>query len=266
MFSRFLSGLAILLAFAGSLSAREIRVCADPDNLPFSNREGEGFENRITRLVAEEIGAAVTYVWWSERRATAIDLLAAGKCDLVPGTLAGIEAVDTTPPYYRSAYVLVTRLADRLNPATLADPAIRRLMIGAQSIGDDALTPAAAVLIRHGLGSSIRPYSIQGHYSDPNSSAAMVEAVLHGELDAAVLWGPFAGYFAKGRPLAISAIPTVGDDPDLGFDIAMATRRGDGDLLAEVEAALARRAGEVARILADYGVPRAVGGAGPGAK
>ncbi|MGF6227558.1 mxaJ protein [Inquilinus ginsengisoli] len=258
VFPRLLLAAALALA-AGDAGARELRVCADPNNLPFSNEKGEGFENRITALVAQDLGATVTYTWWAQRRGFIRETLKAGLCDLVPGTMLGLEMLRSTRPYYRSGYVFVTR-ADGPRVRSFDDPALRDLRIGVQLVGDDGVNaPPAEALARRGLAGHVVGYTLYGDYAQPNPAGRIVAAVAKGEVDVAVVWGPFAGYFAPRQPVALTVTPvqpqTEGLVP-MVFDIAMGARREDKPLAEEVNAALSHRRGEIDAILAQYGVPR----------
>lgn len=257
MSSRFLEAAAALLMMTGLAQAGELRVCADPDNLPFSNAKGEGFENRIVDAVARELSAKVTYVWDSERRTTAIEILNKGRCDLVPGAIAGTPTVATTSPYMRSAYAFVLKGERQGLALGFEDPRLRHMRIGVQSVGDDALTPPVEALLRRGLGASIRPFTLHGNASDPNSAGAMVAAVASGAIDAVVLWGPFAGWFANQHrpPLTVELAKTRSADPQMSFAISMAMRKQDVALRDAVDRALAARRAEITEILAAYHVP-----------
>ena len=170
-------------------NARELRVYADPNNLPFSNAAREGFENKIVDLIAQDLGATVAYTWWAQRRGFVRNTLKAGLCDLVPGTPSNIEMMGTTRPYYRSVYVFVTR-ADAPAVTSLDDPALRQGKVGVHLIGDDGFnTPPAHALSRRGIVETVRGYSIYGDYAKPNPPARIVEAVASGEIDVAVVWG-----------------------------------------------------------------------------
>jgi mxaJ protein len=237
-----------------------LRVCADPNNLPFSNERGEGFENRLADLVARELGARVEYTWWAQRRGFFRQTLNAGRCDVVMGVPSSIEMAATTRPYYRSSYVFVSR-ADR-GPVVRSfdDPALRRLRVGVAVIGDDyANSPPAHALAQRGIVDNVVGYSVYGDYARPNPPAHIVEAVAAGEVDVAVVWGPLAGYFAprQGVPLRLVPVTPEIDLPFLPFvfDIAVGVRRGDDALRAEIDRVLARRRTEVRRILDAYGVP-----------
>jgi mxaJ protein len=252
--------LAGSLLAAGGAQARELRVCADLNNLPFSNEAGEGFENKIVSLVAEELGAEVRYTWWAQRRGFLRNTLKAEACDLVPGLPSNLEGVRTTAPYYRSSYVFVTR-ADAPEVASFNDPVLRQAKIGVHLIGDDGSnTPPAHALSRRGIVENVRGYMIYGDYNDPNPPARILEALASGEIDVAIVWGPLGGYFAgrESVPLKITPVRPIFDGPQLPmvFDISMAVRKEDEALRQEVDKALARRWTEVDAILAAYAVPR----------
>jgi mxaJ protein len=264
MYSLFHSavGLAALVV-AGAMPAwaqeetETLRVCADPNNLPFSNAREEGFENRIMQLVAAELGADIRYTWWAQRRGFIRNGLNAGVCDVVAGVPADYELTLTTRPYYRSSYVMVSR--PDLHLASLDDPALRELRIGVQMIGDDfANTPPAHALSRRGIIGNVVGFMVYGDYAEANPSAAIVHAVAGGDLDLALVWGPFAGYFAAREHPALAVTPLAAERADLpfAFDIAMGLRKEDlarRDLLDRV---LERRGPDIDRILAEYHVPR----------
>ncbi|MDQ4088604.1 MAG: substrate-binding domain-containing protein [Pseudomonadota bacterium] len=237
-----------------------LRVCADPNNLPFSNRAAQGFENRLAELVARELGATVDYVWWAQRRGNVRETLNAGLCDLIPGVGAGLEMLATTRPYYNSTYVAVTRADRNLDLASFDDPRLRDLRIGVQMIGDDfSNTPPAHALARRGIVSNVRGYMVYGDYARPAPQANIVAAVASGELDVAYVWGPIAGYFARRQGVPLRLAPVPAEDRASGFPmafaVAMGVRRADRELKGQVEEALDRRRGDVRRILAAYGVP-----------
>lgn len=240
--------------------ARELRVCADPNNLPFSSEAGEGFENRIVEVIARELDATVKYTWWAQRRGFVRNTLKAGVCDLVPGVPSNMETLRTTAPYYRSTYVFVTR-RDGPTIASFDDPALRDLRIGVQLVGDDgANTPPAHALSRRGLVGNVRGYSLYGDYAEPAPPSRIVKAVADGSIDVAVAWGPMAGFFASRQDVALKVVPVSPpvDGPRLPmmFDISMGVRKEDERLGQEIDAALAHRKPEIDAILAAYGVPR----------
>ncbi|MBZ9765408.1 substrate-binding domain-containing protein [Mesorhizobium sp. CA6] len=249
-----------LLLLPATAGARELRVCADPNNLPFSNAAGQGFENRIAEIIAADLGAKLTYTWWAQRRGFVRNTLKAGLCDLVPGTPANLEMLRTTTPYYRSSYVFVTR-QDGPDVASFNDPRLRYMRIGVQLIGDDgANSPPVQALGRRGIVGHLVGYPVYGDYSAPNPPARIVEAVASGEIDLAVVWGPLAGYFAQKQkvPLRITPVAPRIDGPQLPmiYDISMGVRREDDALRGDVNNALARHKAEIDALLAQYGVPR----------
>jgi mxaJ protein len=245
---------------AGAAEARTLRVCADPNNLPFSNERLEGFENKIVAVVAEELGANVEYTWWAQRRGFLRHTLNASLCDVVPGMLTGMERLRTTRPYYRSSYVFVTR-ADEPSPASFNDPVLREKTIGVQLVGDDGSnTPPAHALSRRGLVDNVRGFLLYADYSQPNPPARIIEALARGDIDVAIAWGPMAGYFAARAPMPLRVTPVMPeiDGPRLPmvWDISMAVRWEDDALRYEIGAALDRRRADVDAILAQYSVPR----------
>jgi mxaJ protein len=237
-----------------------LRVCADPNNLPFSDQRERGFENRIARLIANRLGMQVEYTWRPQRRGFIRNTLNAKTCDLIAGLPTASELAWTTAPYYRSTYVFVTRKASRLRLTGLDDPRLRTLRIGVHVIGDDyANTPPAHALARRGIIRNVSGYTIYGDYSTPNPPARLVDAVANGEIDVAIAWGPLAGYFgARGAsPLELAPVTPQVDLPfnQFVYDIGMAVRRGDTTLHHAVEQVLYERRSDIEGILASYGVP-----------
>ena len=249
-------------ARADAAPRRVLRVCADPNNLPFSNRAGQGFENRIAELVARDLGARVAYTWWPQRRGFFRNTLKAGTCDVAIGVPSTLGMVAATRPYYRSTYVFLSRQDRGIDVRSLDDTVLRHLKVGVQIVGDDGVnTPPVHALVRRGVH-GLRGYSLYGDYSKPNPPAAIVDAVVNREVDVAVVWGPLAGYFAKRAkaPLRIVPVQPQIDPPFLPFvyDISMGVRRGD-TLGTKLDDVIVRRRAEIDRILDDYGVPRAEG-------
>jgi quinoprotein dehydrogenase-associated probable ABC transporter substrate-binding protein len=280
MSSRFLERLlaVVLLAAAFALlfgappaGAAEppLRVCADPDNLPFSSRDGSGFENRIARLVADGLQRELRTFWWPQRRGFVRKTLGAGECDVILGMPRGAERIAATRPYYRSTYVLLTRQADPQALRGLDDPRLPSQRIGVPLVGDDvAATPVGHALARLGVVDHVVGYPVDG---DGPAAERMVRALAAGELDAALAWGPAAGYFASRSavPLRLQALaPTPGLALPFVFDIVMGVRQDEAGrhLRDELDRVLQRRRAEVDAILAEHGVPllgRADAGDGP---
>jgi mxaJ protein len=238
-----------------------LRVCADPNNLPFSNEKGEGFENELARLVGQELDQPVQYTWCAQRRGFFRSTLKDSLCDVVMGVPSSLEMVRRTKPYYRSSYVFVTRRDRHLGLRSLDDTVLRRLKIGVPMVGDDyASTPPAAAMIKRGLANRLVSFSVYGDYGKPNPPAKLIEAVRTRDIDVAIAWGPLAGYFARDgdSSLVITPVTPQIDLPFLPmtFDIGMGVRQGDSAFAARLDTIIDRRRGTIDSLLARYGVPR----------
>jgi mxaJ protein len=261
---RLIGATALLAAACGGAAQPPLRVCADPNNLPFSNRARDGFENRIAELLAADRHATLEYTWWAQRRGFVRNTLAAGTCDVVIGVPKDSASMATTRPYYRSSYVFVSRRDRDLNLASFDDPRLPTLRIGVQMIGDDfANTPPAHALARRGMTRNVVGYMVYGDYGRPSPLSEIVSAVDRGEVDTAVVWGPAAGFFARhsdGR-LVLSAVSPQRDSPSMpfAFEISMGVRRGEAALRTELDDFLMRRHVQIDAILDEYGIPRVEG-------
>ena len=239
---------------------RALRVCADPNNMPFSDSAGRGFENRIARLVAHDLHEPLAYTWWAQRRGFVRNTLGAERCDVVIGIIAGDEQLATTKPYYRSTYVFVTRRSSRLHFASMDDPRLHRVRIGIHVIGDDynSLPPGVALAGR-GIVRNVVGYSIYGNYAEASPPSALIAAVAQGTVDVAIAWGPLAGYYAAHArvPLDVSPVSPAmaGHGIPFSYAIAMGVRKGDTALLGVLQRELDRRHAAIRRILRDYHVP-----------
>ncbi len=261
---RLLLALAVLLlgalpALAGAPA--ELRVCADPNNLPFSDERGEGFENRIAEVLARQVGATVRYTWWAQRRGFLRNTLAARACDVVLGLPQGSERVALTRPYYRSTYVFAWRRTDGPVVRSLDDPALRAARVGVPLVGADAATtPPAHALARRGIVANVRGYTVYGDYAQPTPAAGLLTALAHREIDVALAWGPLAGWLAPRLAVAVDLAPVTPAVDASGvpftFAIAAAVRPDDLPLRDRLDAALVARRVEIDAILDAYGVPR----------
>jgi mxaJ protein len=257
---RVILSAAPLAIGAANADAAVLRVCADPNNLPFSDRAGHGFENKIVTLIAHDLGATVEYTWWAQRRGYIRHTLKADICDIWPGVASGAEMMTSTRPYYRSSYAFVTRADRGPRVTSFDDPQLRKLAIGVQMVGSDATnTPPAHALARRGVVQNVHGYMLYGDYRHPHPPSAIVDAVENGNVDVAVVWGPTAGYFAAREhfPLTVEPVQSGQDDAELpmAFDISMGVRRGDYALLQRLNDSLERNHAAIAAILAAYRVP-----------
>ena len=246
--------LAALCLIAWRAEAGTLRVCADPNNLPFSNDRGEGFENKIVGLIAADLGDKVEYTWWAQRRGFVRNTLKANLCDLWPGVASGMEMLGTTRPYYRSTFVFVTRPSAAPPINSFDDPRLRKLRIGVQMIGNDAMNPPPAhALARRGIIGNVRGFMLYGDYAQPSPAASIVQAVGRGDIDVAIVWGPLAGYFAAREKPALTVTPVpVSDGPQwsMVYDIAMGIRRGEPDTKSRFDTELVKLQPRIAAILA----------------
>ncbi|MCU1381423.1 MAG: putative methanol oxidation protein [Acidobacteria bacterium] len=251
---------ACLLVATLSAGAPPLRVCSDPNNMPFSNVKRQGFENKIAELVARDLGRPLAYFWSPQRRGFVRNTLAAGQCDVMMGVPVQYDRVQSTRAYYRSSYAFVARRDRHLRVASFDDVRLKTLKIGIQITGDDYNNPPAAQALaaRH-LGNNVRGYTVYGDYSKPDPQRDVVDAVADGRVDIAVVWGPFAGYYGRREPAPMDVVPVSAerDGPGVAFafDIAMGVRRGDRTLRDALDAVIVRRHAEIRRILTSYGVP-----------
>jgi mxaJ protein len=248
--------LALTVFVSAPVAARELRVCADPDNLPYSNREEQGFENRVASLVAHDLGADVRYYWLPQWRGYARKTLQQHRCDLIPGIAQADESVLATNAYYRGTYAFVYSPTRFPGLASLDDPRLRSAHIGVQVVGIDATpTPAARALAQRGIVVNVVGYPIMG---ETPSAARIVDAIADGALDIGIVWSPQPGYFVARRNLALDVVPIRRDatDPEFDFAIAMGVRRDDVALQRAVNASLARLAPQIDSVLREYAVRR----------
>ena len=256
----------ISAALAGPASAvaagqDPLRVCADPNNLPFSNKAGEGFENKLAEIVADELGKdGVAYTWWPQRRGFIRNTLRARKCDVVMGVPA-LDMIATTRPYYRSTFVFVSRASDELHFSSIEAPELRHLRIGVHLIGDDgANTPPAHALGEQGIVDNVVGYTVYGDYREESPPSRLVLAVAQGEVDVAAAWGPRAGYYAMRSPVALKVTPITDTIAYLPlvfqYSISMGVRKEDEALKERLNEAIVERRDEIQALLDRYGVPR----------
>jgi len=256
----FILTAALALGSCSLVPQRTLTACADPNNLPFSNRAGEGFENKLAELIAADLHAKLEYVWWAQRRGYVRNTLNERQCDFWPGIASNVEMVATTRPYYRSTFEFVTRADAPLQGLTLDDPRLKKLKVGVQMVGNDASnTPPAHALASRGVIGNVRGYMLYGDYRRPNPPSAIIEAVERGEIDVALVWGPLAGYFAGKSPVPLRLEPVTPWFSDqqwpMQFDVSVGVQKDNQKLLKEIDRLLVRRKGDIDKLLASYKVP-----------
>ncbi len=242
-------------------AAPAFRVCADPNNLPYSNDRNEGFENKLAAQLAKDFGEELSYTWAPQRSKFFRTTLEAGVCDVVMGVPVGLDEAATTRPYYRSTYVFVSRADHNLHIHSLDDPELRKLRIGVHVLGeaDDSLPPVHA-LISRGIVRNLVGYSIFGNLSETNPAADLIQAVTRQDVDIAVAWGPLAGYFARHSQVTLNLAPIDGDPANpklpLSFDIAIGVRPDEQELKQRLDTELKKRETEIRNLLRSYGIPQ----------
>ena len=247
-----------LLCSVGLLSAQTLRICADPNNLPYSNNREQGFENQIAQMIAHDLGRRIQYVWFPPSPRQSEKLQKSGQCELMIEVPARYALLHTTQPYFRSSYVFVTRKKDHLDIRSLDDPRLKTAKIGLPGVGDGSSTPAAQELANRGIVRNVAIYTVFGNLGDENPPARLIDAVARRKVDVAIAWGPLAGYFAKysETPLVVTPIsPGKATSLPLAFDMSMGVGWGHDALYHAVQTELVRRHDDIQRILRNYGVP-----------
>jgi quinoprotein dehydrogenase-associated probable ABC transporter substrate-binding protein len=252
--------LGLLLCCAGPAVAQTgelvdrgvLKVCADPNNLPFSNERNEGFENRIAELIGAELDRKVDYTWFPQVIGFVRNTLRAHLCDLVMGTVAGDEIMQTTNPYYFTTYVILSRSDKGLAFEDLGDPNLKTLRFGTV-----AGTPPADLLARHDLMSHTKPYALTVDTRFQSPTREMVQDIVDGTIDAGLLWGPIAGYYRKHDALPLTLVPLKSEPgaARMAYHIAMGVRANEPEWRREINAVILKRQMEITAILRDYGVP-----------
>lgn len=244
------------MAFA---SQPDLWVCADSNNLPYSNHREQGFENKLAQIVAQDLGRTLKYVWWPASPTLARKVFLHGACDLIMGVPSkAYDLAEPTQPYYSSSYVFVTRRAGGHAIESFNDPSLKTLRIG-MHVMDDGFTPAAEELATRGIINNVVGFKLEGNLAEENPSANLIRAVASGEVDVAIAWGPLAGYFAQhsSAPLELTPIcaASVHTSLPVTFSISVGVRKDENDLREQLNAELARRANDIHALLLSYGVP-----------
>jgi quinoprotein dehydrogenase-associated probable ABC transporter substrate-binding protein len=241
------------LAQTGEIVDRsELRVCADPNNLPFSNEREEGFENAIAKLIAGELRVPVSYVWFPQVVGFVRNTLRTRRCDLVMGTVAGDDIMQTTNPYYHSSYVMITQAERGPELSGIDDPRLRSMRIGV--IGG---TPPSDLLVRHELMANAKPYALTVDTRYESPAYQLVQDVAKGELDVGLVWGPIAGFYIKREALALRMTVLHGEPGAARMDyrIAMGVRANEPEWRRRINTIILKHQPDITAILRGYGVP-----------
>jgi quinoprotein dehydrogenase-associated probable ABC transporter substrate-binding protein len=248
---RFVS-FVLCAAAALPVFGKELRVCADPDSMPYSRQDESGFENRIASLAADALGATLVYTWHPQHRGFVRTSVDAGRCDIWMGVPTGFDRMLTTQPYYRSTYVFV--FSDKKPLVSFDQPNLKELRIGLQLPGDDLVaTPPGYALATRGAADNVAAFAVLGKGS---SAERIIDAIAEGRLDAGVVWGPQAAFFARQRNLEIVPATAPADVPlPFAYSISIGVKAGATALRDELDGLITTRRLEINRILADYAVP-----------
>lgn len=238
-------------------STRSLRVCADPNNLPYSNDKGEGFENKIAALLGAELGLPIHYTWFPQSVGFLRRTLKLKRCDLVIGISTTSELVQNTNPYYHSVYAMVFRTDSGIVPEGLNLDKIKD-----KNFGVIARTPPASLLAKNGLMRQVKPYSLVVDTRHFKPVREAIQDVLDGVTDVAMVWGPLAGYYTQqfnqdASTPSLSMVPMLNEDKTirLDFTISMAVRQREKAWKHTIDQALAKLQKEIDEVLISYGVP-----------
>ncbi|HTV22338.1 MAG TPA: quinoprotein dehydrogenase-associated putative ABC transporter substrate-binding protein [Polyangiaceae bacterium] len=233
-----------------------LRVCGDPNNMPFSNEKQEGIENQIATLIGKDLGWKVEYVWWPHQRGLVKRVLDTGRCDVMLGIPKGYDLVRWTKPYYRTGYVIAYR-TDRISELrSLDDPRLKTLKVGVQVNTPPHLALRQQNIINDNVVSYQLMFDSNAHPEDYPGKE--VEDLIAGRIDVALVYGPIAGYFQKKKGEASLALVPI-EEPNaslpFAFDISMGVRKGNDELKARLEQVIEHKHEEIRSVLESFGVP-----------
>jgi quinoprotein dehydrogenase-associated probable ABC transporter substrate-binding protein len=230
-----------------------LRVCADPRNLPFSNEKGEGFENKLAEFFAEKLQKKLDYMYFPQATGFVRMTLGAHRCDVIMGFPQGDDLAQVTNPYYRTAYALVTKQGGGLDDVTTLDD--ERLK--GKHIGIVAGTPPATYMAANGLMANAKPYQLMIDTRFDSSAEAMINDLTSGQIDAGILWGPMAGFYARkaNPPLHVTPLVKEKAGPRMSFRIGMGVRDADQNWKRQLNRLIQENQPAINKILLDFGVP-----------
>jgi len=234
------------------VSHTDLRVCADPNNLPFSNDKGEGFENKIAELLAHDLNEKLEYTFFPDSQGFIRATLGRNACDVIIGTVAGSGDVATTDAYYHTAYMMATRTADHYATNKVSD-----WHIAGKRFGLIAATPPTDLIVEHNLMDQTAIYQLMVDTRVSSPSHDMVKDLVAGRIDVALLWGPIAGYYTKHDHLPLKLVFLNPEDSKVRLDyhIAMGVRPSDVAFRRRLNQVISRDQPQITKILTEYGVP-----------
>lgn len=257
-----LAAMAVALLVAGApanaqsdvVGNRWLRVCADPNNMPFSNEKGEGFENKLAALIAFKLDMQVVYTWLPQVTGQIAKLPGNGQCDILMGYAQGTGLVEDTNPYYRTSYVLIYRQDDQglAGVENLSDDRLK-----SKKIGILARTPPASIMAMNGLMANAKSFEVNADRTSGSPAEDVIAAVASGEIDAGILWGPLGGYYAQRSkvPLALVALVKEKAGPSTIYGITMGVRPDEPEWKHKLNKLIAENQGDINAMLREYNVP-----------
>ena len=251
-----LHGLLLAACLSGQASAAGgfLRVCADPDNMPFSNDKGEGFENKLAELIAVKLGQQLQYTWFSESSGYVPNAVGSEACDLIMGYAQGTGLIEDSNPYYRTSYLLIYRKGDKSLAGVdrLSDPRLK-----GKRIGLFARTPPASILAMYGLVADAKPFEVNAGDSASKTAEAMIAEIASGKLDAGLLWGPVGGYYAQRAAVPLTLVPLVKEmaGPSTIYGITLGLRPNDPRWKHQINKLIAENENDIDEVLQGYNVP-----------
>jgi quinoprotein dehydrogenase-associated probable ABC transporter substrate-binding protein len=249
----FATPISVTAQPADLVSRTALRVCADPANMPFSNEAGEGFENKIAELLAADLGLPLEYTWFPQATGFVRNTLGAKRCDVVIGYVAGSEVIQSTNPYYKSAWTLIYRKDRELDGVeSLTDARLK-----GRRLGVVAGAPPATIMVTNGLMARAKPYAlvVDRRYESP--AEEMIRDIESGDIDGGVLWGPIAGYYARKSGTPLSVVPLVHEDRSvpMAYRITLGLRHGETEWKHRLNDFLSVHQAEIEAVLLRFGVP-----------
>jgi quinoprotein dehydrogenase-associated probable ABC transporter substrate-binding protein len=246
---------AVAVAGARAASADSIlRVCADPNNMPFSNEKGEGFENKLVDLIADKLDLHVVYTWLPQVVGHVATLPDDTDCDILMGYAQGTGLIEDTNPYYRTSYVLIYRQNDKslAGIESLADERLKK-----KTIGILARTPPVSIMAINGLMTNARSFEVLGDRSPSDATEAVIAAIASGEIDAGILWGPLGGYYAQNAKVPLALVPLVKEKagPSPIYGITMGVRPNEPEWKHKLNKVIAQNQADINAMLSEYNVP-----------
>jgi mxaJ protein len=256
-----LTGLAAASLFGASASAQPVsvgniwlHVCADPNNLPFSNEKGEGFENKLAELIASKLNMQLVYTYLPQVMGQIAKLPGNGQCDILMGYAQGTGLVEDTNPYYRTSYVLIYRRDDQslAGIEALSDDRLKR-----KKIGIIARTPPASIMAMNGLMANAKSFEVNADRTSASPGTDVIEAIASGEIDAGILWGPLGGYYAQRSKVPLALVPLVKEKagPTTIYGITMGVRPNEPEWKHKLNKLIAENQGDINTMLSEYNVP-----------